>query len=220
MSARGVDLRGAILAVVGLGLLAVGIIATGTPKEIGVTLIVIGAGLFTVGVTLPLLRGFKVSASGFEATLRERDAAFEASVRPRQDELLHLAAWLSADPEAAPRLLEAALAHAYARPRGGEPADDVVRRLVEVGESHRPLADGEPPTSSTAPPEDVGEARSFLHGLRELPPRRRSAVVLDLLGGVASDEAARILGRTREKLEEDAAEGLAQLPGLLAGALR
>ena len=45
-------------------------------------------------------------------------------------------------------------------------------------------------------------------------------MVLDLLGGVASDEAARILGRTREKLEEDAAEGLAQLPGLLAGALR
>jgi hypothetical protein len=193
--------RGVVLSGAGLGLLGLGVAPIGTATQVGVALIVVGAGLFTVGVTLPLLSGFKVSAGGFEATLRERDVAFRTAVAPEEQRMLQLAALLGTDPSAAPRILEQALARAYAGPPSDAPADRTLQQVVKVAEAH-----------------EGHDGDSTLQALRRLPPKRRSALVLDLLGGIAAGEAHRVLGRTREKVEEDVAEGLSELPKLLATA--
>jgi hypothetical protein len=116
--------RSALLAVAGLAMVATGVLATSAPEAAGIALIVIGAGLFAIGVTLPLLSSVTVSTTSFELTFRDKD-----------DELTRLAAEISTDPAAAARLVEEALARA--RPDEASAVTEVVR----AAESHTPTGE-------------------------------------------------------------------------------
>ena len=213
-ASRGLWIRGALLAIGGLALVAVGVVSTGAATEVAVALIVVGAGLFTAGVVLPQLVTLKVGPGGFEATLRQA-AEVEAAVHPREERLAHLATWLQGDPEAGRRALEEALARVSVARRATDPVEEALRRLVETAPPAAPPAPPAPPRGEPTP---YDEARTLLAALRGLPRERRAAAVLELLGDAGSEEAARILGRTREKVEEDVSEALSQLPGLIARA--
>lgn len=216
-ASRGLWIRGALLAVGGLAFVAVGAVSTGAATEVAVALIVVGAGLFTAGVVLPQLVTLKVGPGGFEATLRQA-AEVEEAVRPREERLAHLATWLQGDPEAGRRALEEALARLSASPRVADPVQETLRRVVETAPPAVPPEPASAPAPPGGGPTPYDEARTLLSALRGLPRERRAAAVLELLGDAGSEEAAWILGRTREKVEEDLSEALSQLPGLIARA--
>jgi len=105
------------------------------PSAASVAMIVVGAGMFFVGMLLPTLTEFKIGPGGFWAKLRERDEDVESTLGPQSAVLLQLAAQLAGDPRGGEELLERALVETYMRwseaKREG-PADAVRGQLRDL----------------------------------------------------------------------------------------
>lgn len=82
---------------------------------ISIALIAIGAGMFFISMLLPTLTEFQISASGFSAKLRQRDAEVEASLSPESEDLLELAVHLTGGEKSGQELLERAVVETYMR---------------------------------------------------------------------------------------------------------
>lgn len=82
---------------------------------VAVALIVVGSGMFFIGMLLPTLTEFQVGPGGFSAKLRERDQEVRATLDPSSDDLLQTAVRLAGDEKNAEELLERALVETYMR---------------------------------------------------------------------------------------------------------
>lgn len=82
---------------------------------VAVALIVVGSGMFFIGMLLPTLTEFQVGPGGFSAKLRERDREVRATLDPSSDDLLQTAVRLAGDEKNAEELLERALVETYMR---------------------------------------------------------------------------------------------------------
>lgn len=121
------------LPVVALAMVAYG--AVSKSGSAGVTLIVVGAGMFFIALLLPTLTEFKIGPSGFSGKLRERDREVQATIEPESASLLQTAIGLAGSPEAGRELLDRALVETYLRWQQAKregPADAVRRRLGDL----------------------------------------------------------------------------------------
>lgn len=82
---------------------------------VAVALIVLGSGMFFIGMLLPTLTEFQIGLKGFSAKLRDRDEEIKASLEPESDSLLQVAIRLTGDRRAGQELLERALIEIYMR---------------------------------------------------------------------------------------------------------
>lgn len=100
---------------------------------VAVTLIVLGAGMFFIGMVLPVLTEFQIGTSGFSAKLRDRDTDFRATIDPHTEELTQVATLLAGSEKAGEALLERALVDTYMRWREAkrEGAAGAVRKSLE-----------------------------------------------------------------------------------------
>jgi hypothetical protein len=135
-----------MLPVVALAMVAWG--AFDRAGTVSIALIVVGAGMFFIGMLLPTLTEFQIGPGGFSATLRERDREIRASLEPDAESLMHTAASLAGSPEAGRELLDQALVETYLRWRQAQhegPAN-AVRRILD---------DLAPVAGNASPPEPV-----------------------------------------------------------------
>jgi hypothetical protein len=111
-----------------------GALSISTPT-VSVALVVIGSGMFFVGIFLPVLTEFQIGPGGFSAKLRERDQEVRATLEPHTNDLLQTAEMLTGgNPEAGKELLERALIETYLRWREAkaEGPIDTVRRQLDL----------------------------------------------------------------------------------------
>lgn len=142
--ARALSPREITLPVVALAMLGSGVIAHKAPT-VSVTLIVVGAGMFFIGVLLPTLTEFQVGTSGFSAKLRERNEEVRTAIDPHSEELLRTAALIAGSPEKGRELLDQALIETYMRWQQAKregPADAVRKRLDDLAPSPAPPLSG------------------------------------------------------------------------------
>ena len=85
----------------------------GVADTVSIALIVIGSGMFFIGIFLPVLTEFQIGPSGFSAKLRERDEDVRATLEPHTEGLLQTAALLTGDRGSGMALLERALYQTY-----------------------------------------------------------------------------------------------------------
>jgi hypothetical protein len=97
-----------------------------------VALIVIGAGMFFIGMLLPTLTEFQIGPGGFSAKLRERDEEIQATLDPHSESLMRTATALAGSEEEGEELLEQALVETYMRWRKAksEGATETVGKLL------------------------------------------------------------------------------------------
>lgn len=141
---RAIGLREITLPVVALAMVASGAFG-GRAAAVAVPLIVVGSGMFFVGMLLPTLTEFEIRPSGFSAKLRERDEEVRATLDPHTEELMRTAASLAGGPEAARQLLDQALVETYMRWKQAKregPAEAVRRQLGELAGSSSPAPPG------------------------------------------------------------------------------
>jgi hypothetical protein len=146
--ARAVGPREITLPIVALAMVALGVLAQAA-ETVSVALIVVGSGMFFVGMLLPTLTEFQIGPSGFSAKLRERDQEVRAALEPHSDNLLQTAALIAGSPEKGRELLDQALVETYLRWRQAKqegPADAVRRRLDLLAGSS-----GQAPPQATEP---------------------------------------------------------------------
>jgi hypothetical protein len=139
--ARAVGPREMSLPIVALAMVAVGVAAHAA--EISVALIVVGSGMFFVGMLLPTLTEFEIGPGGFSAKLRERDHEVRAALEPDEQSLMRAAIALAGTPEKGRELLDQALVETYLRWRQAKqdgPADAVRGRLGELAGSSGPAS--------------------------------------------------------------------------------
>lgn len=132
-------------------MVACGAFLTDLTDPVAVALIVVGAGMFFIGMLLPTLTEFQIGPGGFSAKLRERDEEIQATLDPDSDRLLQIATQLAGSQKDGEQLLERALVDIYmkwSRARREGPADAVLEQL-------RNLA----PKSAQATPSAPGEQR-------------------------------------------------------------
>ncbi len=109
--------------------------AAGLTDTVAIALIVIGSGMFFIGIFLPVLTEFQIGPSGFSAKLRERDREVQETLEPHTDGLMRAAALLAGSPDAGRELLNRALVETYLQwqqaKRDG-PAEVVLRHLEDL----------------------------------------------------------------------------------------
>lgn len=142
--------REIVLPVVALAMLVVG--AFNQPTDTGsVALIVVGAGMFFIGVLLPALTEFEIGPHGFAGTLRERDREIQETLDPHFENLTRIAVLLAGSPEAGRELLDQALIETYLRWRQAKqdgPAEAVRTMLGDLAPQAGSVA---PPVSGDGP---------------------------------------------------------------------
>jgi hypothetical protein len=109
--------------------------AAGLDDPVAVALIVVGSGMFFVGIFLPVLTEFQIGPGGFSAKLRERDAEVRATLEPHTESLMGTAALLAGSPEAAKELLSRALVETYLQwqqAKSEGPAETVLKYLGDL----------------------------------------------------------------------------------------
>jgi hypothetical protein len=109
--------------------------AAGLTDTVAIALIVVGSGMFFVGIFLPVLTEFQIGPGGFSAKLRERDHEVQATLEPHTESLMSTAALLAGSPEAARELLDRALVETYLRwqqAKSEGPAEAVLRHLGDL----------------------------------------------------------------------------------------
>lgn len=190
----------------GVALLLVGVIPE-LGETVAIALIVLGAGIFLVGVLLPLVSEFQIGPGGFSAKLRERDREFEAALSAEQLSLSRLGAWLAGDHAEGKRLAEEALRATYLtwRQARGNPSEAVRAQLVALA----PEAMAGPASTTGTGTADGPEA--LLAALSALPKDSRAALVLQLLEGMETEAIGAILGRSSEAARGAVETGLAEL---------
>jgi hypothetical protein len=119
--------------------LAVTMVAFGATAGVNdsadVALIVIGSGMFFIGIFLPALTEFQIGPGGFSAKLRERDREVQATLEPHTESLMRAAALLAGDPAAGRELLDQALVETYLRWQQAKhegPAEAVLHQLENL----------------------------------------------------------------------------------------
>lgn len=115
----------------------------GLEDTVAIALIVVGSGMFFVGIFLPALTEFQIGPSGFSAKLRDRDEEVQATLEPHTDGLMRTAALLAGSPEAGRELLDRALVETYLRWQDAKregPAEAVLRHLGELAPALAPDA--------------------------------------------------------------------------------
>ncbi len=156
------------------------------------------------------------------------EAAFEAFVAARSDELLRTAVLLTRDRGHAEDLLQTALVKAYrrwARIDGDDPYPYVRRILVTSAASWWRLRSSQEivalPASDPAGPdatEDVAERARVTDALATLPPRMRAVLVLRYAEDLSEADTATTLGCSVHTVRSQTVRGLARLRVLLGDA--
>lgn len=192
-------------------MVAFGIILTG--EAVSLPLIVVGSGMFFIGMVMPTLTEFQVGPTGFSAKLRERDLDFRAVLGPEGEQLLRTGTWLAGNAEAGRELAERALIETYMRwpqesaASASNPNQAVRERMVELA----PPAAAPPPATSQAG--QVNGTGDLLSGLMALPVVERAALVLHLLEGLDTQTVATITGSEPATVAFDVARGAASILG-------
>jgi hypothetical protein len=198
--------RSALLLILGLAMLLAGVFLADLPQSTGVGLIVVGSGIFLVGVLLPLVTEFQIGPGGFSAKLRERDREFQSAVSPQAHNLETLAVALAGDPTEGRQLAEKALAGSYGdwtRAESADPVEEARRRLVAM--------------APEAPPQASAGGGELVSALAAMGPEERAAVVLRLLEGRAPEQIAPLVEQSPDAVNAAIKEGLAKLEPLLTG---
>lgn len=116
-------------------MVACGAFVASLADAVALALIVIGAGMFFIGMLLPTLSEFEIGPGGFSAKLRERDEEIKATIDPDTENLMHAATLLAGSGKAGKELLERALAETYLQWKQAKregPADTVLKLLDEL----------------------------------------------------------------------------------------
>lgn len=112
------------------------VFANSLPDPVSIALIVVGAGMFFIGMLLPTLTEFQIGPGGFSAKLHQRDDEVRTALSPETEGLLKLAIQLAGGEERGQELLEKALVETYmqwSQARVEGPAETVrtqIRALV------------------------------------------------------------------------------------------
>jgi DNA-directed RNA polymerase specialized sigma24 family protein len=207
--------RNALVPVVGFLMLVAGVVLTGLTDAVAIALIVVGAGMFLIGILLPALTEFEIGPGGFSAKLRERDDEARVALEPDSERLGRIAMWLSGDPSAGKALAEEALAEIrvhWQESRREDPRAAARRRLVELAAKAAPAVGpgGVVATPATSEP----AAEELLSRVASLPVEERSALVLRLIDGMGTDQIAGALGRPPSTVEADLERAAAGLVGV------
>jgi hypothetical protein len=124
------------LTLLALALLMVACGAFAGPTDtVAIALIVVGSGMFFVGIFLPVLTEFQIGPGGFSAKLRERDHEVQTTLEPHTESLMRTAALLAGDAEAGRQLLDQALIETYVRWQQAKhegPEEAVLRHLGDL----------------------------------------------------------------------------------------
>ncbi len=193
-------------------MVAIGIVLTG--QTVSVPLIVVGSGMFFIGMVMPALTEFQVGPAGFSAKLRDRDLDFQAVLGPEAEQLVRTGTWLAGDPHAGRDLAERALVETYMRwPQenagvgAASPTNAVRERMVELAPPAQP--------APVAPAQQVqaGTAGDLLSKLVTMPVAERAALVLHLLEGLDTQTVATITGSEPATVAFDVARGAASIVG-------
>jgi hypothetical protein len=118
-----------------LMMLLCGVFVVPEGGTVAVPLIVLGSGMFFVGIFLPVLTEFQIGPGGFSAKLQERDQEVRATLEPHTESLMRTAALLAGTPEAGRELLDRALIETYLRwqqAKSEGPAEAVLKHLGEL----------------------------------------------------------------------------------------
>lgn len=197
-----------VLPAVALAMVAIGIALTG--QAVSIPLIVVGSGMFFIGMVMPALTEFQIGPTGFSATLRERDLDFQAVLGPEAEQLVRTGTWLAGNPMAGRDLAERALAETYMRwpqETGAAPASPtnaVRERMVELA----------PPAQVAPTPQaQDGGTGDLLSKLVAMPVAERAALVLHLLEGLDTQTVATITGSEPATVAFDVARGAASIVG-------
>ena len=156
------------------------------------------------------------------------EAAFEAFVAARSDDLLRTAVLLTRDRGHAEDLLQTALVKAYRRWHridGADPYPYVRRVLVTTAASWRrlrvtqeivslPAHDPAGPDATDA----VAERQGMAEALATLPPRMRAVLVLRYSEDLTAAGTAEMLGCSVHTVKSQTVRGLARLRALLGAA--
>lgn len=187
-------------------MVALGIVLGGEPASL--PLIVLGSGMFFIGMVMPTLTEFEVGPTGFSAKLRERGVDFLASLGPEADQLIRTGTWLAGGPEAGRSLAERALIETYVRwpPGSVDLATAVRERMVE-------LAPPAMPQPAPNPYDQPGSPDDLLAKLIALPVAERAALVLHLLEGLDVHSVATMTGAEPAAVADDVARGAASIAG-------
>jgi DNA-directed RNA polymerase specialized sigma24 family protein len=203
------DVRSWVLALVGIGLFVAGILVSG--DKLGVTLVVLGVSIMTLGVLLPLVSEAEIGPGGLKLkkALRDWDGEFEPFVRAESESLQRFAALLSGAPPAqATEFVEEALARGYVYRTGitsGRFSLYVLCTLVHVilGAERLRLVDGSLPRPAQAAAQG-GRSESVAMEPRPLlaiPFDLRAIVLLRHYRGLAVGEIAQLLDRPVREVE-------------------
>jgi hypothetical protein len=147
---RVANLRELTLLILAVTMVAFGAVA-GLADTVAIALIVVGSGMFFVGIFLPVLTEFQIGPGGFSAKLRERDREVQTTLEPHTESLMQTAALLAGSAEAGRELLDRALVETYLRWQQAKregPTDAVIKHLGD-------LAPGLTPDTPAAAPGDV-----------------------------------------------------------------
>jgi DNA-directed RNA polymerase specialized sigma24 family protein len=177
-------------------MVAAGAFVHGLTTPVAVALIVVGSGMFFIGMLAPSLSEFKIGPGGFSAKLRDREREMQSALEPDAKSLARTATWLTGSPESGKELVEQALIETYLHwpeaKRDGA-ADAVRKRLVDLAppavEEPRLQASFVARAEGTAP---LGEVLAKVAGL---PVDDRSTLVLQLIEGLGADAIGAISGK-------------------------
>ena len=153
------------------------------------------------------------------------EAAFEAFVAARSDDLMRTAVLLTSDRGHAEDLVQTALVKAYrrwGRIEGADPYPYVRRILVTSAASWRRLRTTQEivalPAHDPAGPDttdDVAERQRMAAALATLPPRMRAVLVLRYAEDLSEAATAEALGCSVDTVKSQTGRGLARLRALL-----
>jgi RNA polymerase sigma-70 factor (sigma-E family) len=153
------------------------------------------------------------------------EAAFEAFVAARSDDLMRTAVLLTSDRGHAEDLLQTALVKAYrrwGRIEGTDPYPYVRRILVTSAASWRRLRTTQEIVALPAhdpagpdPTDDVAERQRMAAALATLPPRMRAVLVLRYAEDLSEVATAEALGCSVNTVKSQTSRGLARLRALL-----
>ena len=179
----------------------------------GNSLIVLGVGVLTFGVILPVAAEAEIGPGGikFKTAMADRDAQFEAYRDKAAEGFGRFAVLILGSEEQARDLVDDALVRTYevwtavpSEERHAYVRCTLVRLLL--GASRLGLVRG--PVPSTPDDEAAG-------ALRSLPPTLRAVAVLRDYEGLAIEEIAKILDRPVDSVRDDADDAEARLASLL-----
>lgn len=195
-----ITLRNLAVPLVGLLMVAAGVLLPGLGDSVAIALIVVGAGMFLIGTLLPVVSEFEIGPGGFSAKLREQDEEVHEALSPDAQQLAGLATWLAGGRGAGQQLAERALVETYLDwPTAREDPRLAARKNLVDLVSSVPAAVGAETADAALSP----DAHALLRRMASLPINQRLSAVLNLLDGQDVDQIARLLGQSQEAVSAE-----------------